>query len=161
MFSSSPHLAGQPPPAPPWPLCLDLRTRGLHSLRLSFSWSEIHAVSILSRPSVHSCLAKSLFLNPGVKSEDQSVLEPDACYFISGFCCFSSTCFVKCKVQARFMSLLQSSWPWQLSSRSFVNCSCMSESLSQFAEWSVWVYKYPCSQCHGSLVSHIECHLVF
>ncbi len=102
-----------------------------------------------------------LFLNPGVKSEDQSVLEPDACYFISGFCCFSSTCFVKCKVRPALCLRFNRPALAAFLQGALLTVSCMSESLSQFAEWSVWVYKYPCSQCHGSLVSHIECHLVF
>jgi len=63
-----------------------------------------------------------LFLNPAVKSEDQSVLEPDAWYFISGILPFQQRVFCKVQGQALFVSALQTASPGSFSSRNFVNC---------------------------------------
>lgn len=130
------RLARQPPPAHTWPLSLYLRTRGLHSLRWSFSWSENircqHPFTLAIRNS------KVLFLNPGMKSEDQCS-RTWCLLFHQWFCCFSSTCFVKCKVRPALCLCFNRPALADFLQGALLTVICMSESLSQLAEWRVCV----------------------
>lgn len=92
---------------------------------------KIHAVSILSHwPSEHFMSSSLLFLNPGMKSEDQSVLEPDAWDFVSGFCHFSSACFVKCKVRPSLCLRFRRPALAAFLQGALLTVSCISQSLS-------------------------------
>lgn len=124
-LAAPPRLAGQPPPAHPWPLCLDLRTRGLHSLRLSFSWSENtccqHPLT-LAISALHVLSPKSPFSQSRREIWGSECSRTWCLLFHQWVLLFQQHMFCKVQGQARFMSVLQSSCPGSFSSRSFVNC---------------------------------------
>lgn len=128
-------------PAHPSPLSLDPGTRGMDRPQDDRSLGlKIHAVSILSHwPSEHfmSSHQRLLFLNTDVKSEDQSVQEPDAWYF-------SSACFVKCKVRPSLCVRFNHPALAAFLQGALLTVNYMSESLFKLAAWGVWPYKYLC-----------------